>query len=460
MIQILKDLAERVKQLPVVGGGAPPAAPASTDALAAQRAAQLAAAEATQRQVKARERQILENQQQVQQLLMGIPQQAVPPSATATPASQATDPPGSQGATGKPPRAPRAGTKRAAAEPADADAPAPKAKRTKAPAAPRSRKRPAPGGDSDGAAPSAAEADDGDKLTLGGEVIDLVAETDAAVDVVERVRARTLASGAGARAWDEGFQFLSAWRLTNEALAQRREKMPGARGGSAAAAAEFVGPDVLRALQLGFAAHGAEVLRRAAAAATHRAASYAAPRRPEFAASGADARRGLGEIKRAAEKAADELAERKRQELMRAAASKRADDETRAAAQRAKAEMGVQMQADAANKALVATLGGRDAKWSKWGGGATTAGDDAKGKGKGKGKAGGAGAGTESGADGDAGGSRPRTDAGGAAGGAAPPAPAAEGSTDVQIQDLVVALQQDPLYCKSTLLYRMMNGIL
>lgn len=32
-------------------------------------------------------------------------------------------------------------------------------------------------------------------------------------------------------------------------------------------------------------------------------------------------------------------------------------------------------------------------------------------------------------------------------------------STDIQLQDLIVALQQDPTYCKSMLLYKLLNGM-
>lgn len=51
---------------------------------------------------------------------------------------------------------------------------------------------------------------------------------------------------------------------------------------------------------------------------------------------------------------------------------RRADDETKERAQKAREELAGKQQAVAANKALAATLGGGDAKWAKWGSGNTT----------------------------------------------------------------------------------------
>ena len=67
------------------------------------------------------------------------------------------------------------------------------------------------------------------------------------------------------------------------------------------------------------------------------------------------------------------------------------------------AEMAGQQQAVAANKALAATLGGRDAKWARWGAG------------------------------------------GGEVGGA------------LRRRDVVSAMERDPVYCRSALLYRLLN---
>jgi hypothetical protein len=382
------------------------------------------------------------------QLRTGSP--AAPPAGATNLAAQA----------GKPPKAPKAAAKRAAESDAgaggtgaaagDVDKPAPK--RAKAAAAPRKKK----GQDSD------ADDDAADKIKVGDELlVDLQAETDAAMEGIASRRHRQLHTVPGGQSWDEGYQYLSAWRLTNEVLQQRREKMPGAAALiGPAGVVDFLEPSTLRALQLGFTAHASEVMRRAAHAAKHRATSAAAQRRPEFVASGDDARRGLGDIRRAAEKIAADKAAVEREELMKKAQSKRADEETRERAQKARAEMAGQQQASAANKAIAATLGGgKGAKWSKWSGAGAAAG--AKGKGKGaKGDA------TDAG-DGDAAknlaSSRSRGDLGtaggsGAAGAGTSAADALE-STDIQLQDLIVALQQDSTYCKSMLLYRLLNGM-
>jgi colicin import membrane protein len=160
----------------------------------------------------------------------------------------------------------------------------------------------------------------------------------------------------------------------------------------------------------------------------------------------------LGEIRRAAEKVAADKAAAERDELMKKAQSKRADDETRERAQRAKAEMVGQQQAVAANKALAATLGGKDSKWSKWGGGGS----------------GGSAAGnkivpaaSETAAAASAAEDASASDGGAAfgRGGDVDPMVVGGDSTDIQLQDLIVVLQQDPLYCKSNLLYRLLNGM-
>jgi len=408
--------------------------------------------------------------QQQRQFQAGSP---VPPAAVATG-------PNPQG--GKPPKAPKAGKRAAESEAGGAGAgndgegkPAPK--RTKAAAAPRKKK----------AQESDADEDVADKIKVGDELlVDLQAETDAAMEGIGNGRARQLPTVPGGQSWDDGYQYLSAWRLTNEVLQQRKEKMQGAAAVSGSAGiVDFLEPSTLRALQLGFTAHAAEVMRRAAHAAKHRASSAAAQRRPEFVAVGEDARRGLGDIRRAAEKIAADKAALEREELMKKAQSKRADEETRERAQKARAEMAGQQQASAANKAIAATLGGgKGAKWSKWSGaGAAGAGGARKAKGKGvKGDA----AADKASADGGDGGvdvegssgglknvaaSRSRGDLGAAAGhgadnnvgslGVGSSAADASGleSTDIQLQDLIVVLQQDPTYCKSMLLYRLLNGV-
>ena len=334
----------------------------------------------------------------------------------------------------------------------------PAPKRAKPSTAPRKKK----------AQDSDADEDAADKFIVGDELlVDLQAETDAAMEGIEGRRRRQLTAVPGGQSWDDGYQYLSAWRLTNEVLLQRKEKMPGAvTMGGPAGVVDFLEPSMLRALQLGFTAHAAEVLRRAAHVAKHRASSSAAQRRPEFVASGEDARRGLGEIRRAAEKIAADKAAIEREELMKKAQSKRADEETRERAQKARAEMAGQQQASAANKAIAATLGGgKGAKWSKWSGAGAGPASGAKGKGKGKGDAGSDTPGDGGdGADGTAkklASSRSRGDLLGSAAsvGAGTSADAGVESTDIQLQDLIVALQQDPTYCKSTLLYRLLNGM-
>ena len=309
---------------------------------------------------------------------------------------------------------------------------------------------------------------------VGGEVIDLAAETDAVMDGLERLRARQLASTPGSRSWEDGYQYLSAWRLTNEALVQRKEKMSGSGGdggGDSVHAngsmdiATFMNPSVLRTIQLGFAYHAADILRKTAAAAKHRTASYAAQRRPEFVAVGEDPRRGLGDIRKAAEKVAQDKAAAEREELMKKAQSKRADEETRAAAQKVRAEVAGQNAAVAANKALAATLGGRDAKWSKWGGGLGGGGGKGDAKTKGAHHAGVA-SDKEKEEEGNStlasSKSRAALTSASAAAAAATNATGGTGagdSNDLQVQDLIVALKQDPRYCKSPLLYRLLNGL-
>ncbi|KAG7671154.1 hypothetical protein Ndes2526B_g02387 [Nannochloris sp. 'desiccata'] len=407
-----------------------------------------------------------------QQQQLGHPQRHFQAGSPVPPAAAATN---SQG--GKPPKAPKGGKRAAEGEAggggAGGDGEGKSApKRVKAAAAPRKKK----------AQDSDADEDVADKIKVGDELlVDLQAETDAAMEGIGNRRTLQLPTVPGGQSWDDGYQYLSAWRLTNEVLLQRKEKMPGAAALSGAAGVvDFLEPSTLRALQLGFTSHAAEVMRRAAQAAKHRASSSAAQRRQEFVASGEDARRGLGDIRRAAEKIAADKAALEREELMKKAQSKRADEETRERAQKARAEMAGQQQASAANKAIAATLGGgKGAKWSKWSGiGAAGA---AAGKTKEKGAKGDATADKTS-ADGDgeggAGGlknlatSRSRGDLGSAAGGtgaannvgslgAGTSAVDASGleSTDIQLQDLIVALQQDPTYCKSMLLYRLLNGL-
>jgi Transcription initiation factor TFIID component TAF4 family len=375
---------------------------------------------------------------------------------------------------GKPPKAPKG--KRAAEGDAGGGGagdgegkPAPK--RAKAAAAPRKKK----------AQDSDADEDAADKIKVGDELlVDLQAETDAAMEGIDSRRKRQLPTVPGGQSWDDGYQYLSAWRLTNEVLLQRKEKMPGTAALTGpAGVVDFLEPSMLRALQLGFTSHAAEVMRRAAHAAKHRASSSAAQRRPEFISSGEDARRGLGDIRRAAEKIAADKAAVEREELMKKAQSKRADEETRERAQKARAEMAGQQQASAANKAIAATLGGgKGAKWSKWSGAGAAAtaaaGKGAKGKG-GKGET----IDRTNGDGGDGGveggnvskttiaSARSRGDLGTAAsaGGTnnATTNPSTDASalesTDIQLQDLIVALQQDPTYCKSMLLYRLLNGM-
>ena len=140
--------------------------------------------------------------------------------------------------------------------------------------------------------------------------------------------------------------------------------------------------------------------------------------------------------------------------------------------------MAGQQQAVAANKALAATLGGRDARWSKWGGGASASELGTKGK-ESQGKApanraseGGedAGPATVTFAEETPGAGLGASGSGAGAGSGALAASRSRGdlvaptsadvdNPDVQLQDLVVALQQDPMYCRSTMLYRLINGL-
>jgi hypothetical protein len=254
---------------------------------------------------------------------------------------------------------PGAGTKRPASEMDNAiNGSAPKAKRP-AKSKSKSKKQVGENGDKDG-----DEDMDEAVMVVGGEVIPLTEETDIMMERVVKSRDTSLAGLQQPRAT----QYLSAWRLGNEILKQKKEKSFQAPMES------LFDASVLDAIQLGFAQVAADVIERANSAARHRTMSVR-PVRSSFVENGVilpptwDVRRELGRIRKREEETAEAKAAEEREKVLRAAASKRADEETKALAQRAKAEMAGQMQAAAANKALAATLAGGDAKWARWGGG-------------------------------------------------------------------------------------------
>lgn len=280
-------------------------------------------------------------------------------------------------------------------------------------------------------------------------------------------------------------QLLSEWRLANEILRQMKAKgISGGQGGPAKAGASpdgatgsgaspsevSIGFDepLLAALQHAFKAHAQGLLTRAARAAQHRVVT--SQKVPGFER-GEDPRPRLGQIRKREEAAADAKAAEEREALLRAAGSRRADDETRERAQRAKAEMAGQQQAKAANKALAATLGGKDAKWAKWGGGAKKPGAAPSAKAaaeQGPEAAAAAAAAEENGHTTTmvtAAEELARAGAGGSLSAPRPPpveAPGGGGGLEgakVSVNDLIVALQQDPGYCNSAILYRLMNGM-
>lgn len=250
-------------------------------------------------------------------------------------------------------------------------------------------------------------------------------------------------------------------------------------------------PRCLEVVQLAWQAHATGLLQVAQRAARHRA--DACRRAPDVVVT-SDVRRPLGLIAKRDQERMEARAAREREKLLKMAGSKRADDETKERAQRAKAEMVGRQQASAANAAVAATLGGKGAKWDKWGaagssaaaassGGGSAASGGAKGgakaaarKGK---KAAEARAETaEAAARAEEDGHTTATfdaSAGAASAVATASAPKPDRAASLQAsrsrsklavddgdtittRDIVAAMERDPAYCRSTLLYSLLNG--
>ncbi|KAI7838494.1 hypothetical protein COHA_007756 [Chlorella ohadii] len=272
-------------------------------------------------------------------------------------------------------------------------------------------------------------------------------------------------------------QFLSEWRVGNEFYRQIQRTGGGLR----------VQGECFELVQLAFQAHMTQLIQRSLRSAGHR---QDACRRSADCVVTSDPRRGITQIERREKAKADERAEAERAKLLQEAKSKRADDETKERAQKAKAELVGKQQASLANAAVAATLGGKSKgkvnKWDKWssaaaaGPAAGAAGGEASGAagGKGKkgaakkgGKKGAAAAESEGGSEGGA--AAASSDVSGAAAAADSKAKAAAGlprmglpgaasvgsddASTIHIKDVLGCLERDPLYAKGGLLYRLYN---
>eukprot|EP00887_Chlorella_sp_A99_P005953 scaffold29.g5953.t1 len=353
--------------------------------------------------------------------------------------------------------------------------------------------------------------------------IDMEHETDVLMIDIHRRREAKQAAPASTT------QYLSEWRVGNEMVRQLAKH-----------GLKEMDPKCLEVVQLAWQAQATQLLQAAQRAARHRQDACRRARRAHERV----------EAKRRAENEA----------LLKAAGSKRADEETKERAQKAKAEMqargigeegggewrrtraliamekggtggaalrrrergtqgrcsgsgrggresdGVALgqgregrqQASAANAAVAATLGGKGAKWDKWGGGGGGGGGGAaEGKTAGtkaaSGKKGKKAAAAEARAKAAAAAARSEQEgrttatfdasgAGAAAAVAPAPAPApaaaalklteadrlqgsrsrAKGGVDdaetITTRDVVAAMERDPRYCRSTLLYLLLNG--
>lgn len=174
-------------------------------------------------------------------------------------------------------------------------------------------------------------------------------------------------------------QLLSEWRLFQEFAKQQKDPSGGTgltalrRGleGSAETGKKILGfdPELLDVLQLGATSHLRDIVLGALKVAQQRRQGS---HKPDGFTVIEDVRIGLGEIRKRDEEEAKKIKQKKEEELLKLASHRRADEETREMAQKLKEQKAGQQQAVAANKALAATLGGGDAKWTKWGSGSTT----------------------------------------------------------------------------------------
>lgn len=265
--------------------------------------------------------------------------------------------------------------------------------------------------------------------------LDFEEETNTAMEAVLKRRKDTALTTASSE-----LQPLSDWRIAHEVI---RHRVQRAHGSSVASGSAFVdgdpgfGADFLQALQLGFAAFSRNVMQRATQNARHRIASA---HRPTNFLLTSDPRRGVGAIRRREEAEAEAKARAEREALLKAAGSKRADEETRAMAQKARAELIGQEAAAAANRALAATFGGKHAKWASVASASKSGAKRAKIlKDTNKSK-----------------------DSKGANANVADTEAARTSITEeitINMEDLVFALENDPIFCRSPLLYKLINGL-
>jgi len=182
-------------------------------------------------------------------------------------------------------------------------------------------------------------------------------------------------------------QLLSEWRLFQEFARQQKDPSGGTglsalrRGleGSANTSKKILGfdPELLDVLQLGATSHLRDIVLGALKVAQQRRQGS---HKPDGFTVVEDVRIGLGEIRKRDQEEAKKIKLKKEEELLKLASHRRADEETREMAQKLKEQKAGQQQAVAANKALAATLGGGDAKWTKWGSGSAKPAAKASGK--------------------------------------------------------------------------------
>lgn len=184
-----------------------------------------------------------------------------------------------------------------------------------------------------------------DEILGADAFIDMEQETDTLMAGLHVQRAQGRARAAPT-------QCLSEWRLGNECMRQMK-----------GAGLSILAPDCFELLQRAFHAHASALLRHALSLAKTRAD---APRRAGGVSVTHDPRRGVLLLERAARAAADAKLAAEREALLKAAGSRRADDETKERALKAKAELAGRAQATAANAAIAATLGGKSGRWNRF----------------------------------------------------------------------------------------------
>ncbi|KAL6770976.1 hypothetical protein ACKKBF_B33450 [Auxenochlorella protothecoides x Auxenochlorella symbiontica] len=184
-----------------------------------------------------------------------------------------------------------------------------------------------------------------DEILGADAFIDMEQETDTLMAGLQVQRTQGLASVAAS-------QTLSEWRLGNECVKQMR-----------AAGLKVLKPECFEVIQRAFQSQAETLLRRAMAVARHRQDN--ARRQPGVSVTH-DPRRGVLGLERAARAAAEAKLAAEREALLKAAGSRRADEETKERAQKAKAELAGRAQASAANAAVAATLGGKGGRFARF----------------------------------------------------------------------------------------------